>query len=116
MRSILFATAALLAAGCGSPIPCKNKAAPPTWTANTQQIYVDHCDKCHSLTPTVTKQETGDVPDSAFYDNFSNAARYAVLAGQRVENKSMPPARENDPLSAADVETIQQWAACGATK
>ena len=111
-----LASAAIAFSACGGgggAVSCKDKATQPTYAANVEPIVKGansdgKCIACHS----VRSKDRKGAGMSANYDTYEQFKAVALEASERVGNKTMPP-RSEPTLTAAEIETIQQWAACG---
>lgn len=97
-------SAAIVVCGCGqknfndplytsSVVTCSS-AAPPSYTAAAAPIFNSSCVGCHSS-----------------YSNYAGVQARAATIQSKVASGEMP---KNGSLSAADKDTLIQWAACGA--
>src|SRR4051794_7599497 len=106
----LLAVGGLLQA-CGPT--CKTPKSPPSYAATIEQtIVIPKCQNCHSRKKSGAARKAA--PEGTNYDTYDEMLSIYKTAMQRVDAKEMPPATENIPLSAADIEAFDQWAICGA--
>jgi uncharacterized membrane protein len=107
MLTLAGAALAISACGGGGASTCKDKAAAPGYAAVVEPIVKAKCATCHS----VRSKDRKAAPINSNYDTYEQFKAIASTAAEKVGNKSMPPS--TDPaLTAAEIESIQQWAAC----
>lgn len=113
MRSLLLLSAvaalALSQQACGAA--CKDTKNPPAY-ATVEPIVTAKCKTCHSRTKSGAARKAA--PDDTNYDTYDQMSAVNAEAAKRVAAKEMPPANENTPLTAAEIEAFQQWSLCGA--
>ncbi len=122
-RCTLFAVAALIAGGVAGGIA---QAAPPVdFQREIQPIFAEHCAECHGVDEAKRKSSLRiDLRDSALKGGDSGTP--AIVPGQpdkselvaRITSSDaesvMPPKRHNKPLSAKQIDALQQWVREGA--
>lgn len=111
LSMLTLAGAALVFSACGGGAStCKDKAAAPSYATAVEPIVKAKCISCHSI----RSKDRKAAPMNSNYDSYADIKKVATEAAEKVGNKTMPPATESNPLTAAEIETFQQWAACDA--
>jgi hypothetical protein len=118
-RAILF----LLAAGCNgdTPTPTDTGTAPlpvydPTW-AGVQELFVDHCDRCHPSKLIDIDLHTGIPYDLAYYQIWVKPGEPEQSLLWLLVSDQLPLSMpfDTDPLPLAVVDPIRVWIENGAS-
>lgn len=107
-------------------LPLPLLAAPPVdFVRDVQPILAEHCTNCHGADPDSRQSglrldiqddalRGGDSGEPAIVPGDAQAGTLVARITSSDDSEVMPPADQHNPLSAAQIETLQQWITQGA--